>query len=209
MIRLVHVQRMDVLVFGPLLVAIVLLGAFVGTTALPDLVGLTDSPVPSSPKATPAPTSPMAGAPIGISMPPEANCSACHLDAGGVVGTRPIPALAHPLEGWTDCTACHAENRLVETAPGHSSLHKDDCLTCHSVPSAEAPAPPRPHHLVSGQACVSCHGSEAPLPTDMAGRNNCWLCHAGTEFSDLFREPAESDAPQDPSVEPALPSATP
>jgi hypothetical protein len=123
-------------------------------------------------------------------MPSDADCGACHLDSSGVVGIRPIPVLAHPLEGWRDCTACHADDRLVQTAPGHSSVHKSDCLICHKVPSAEGSAPPRPHHLVTGATCISCHGSKAPLPTDMAGRTNCWICHPGEEFSDLFGSPA-------------------
>jgi hypothetical protein len=123
-------------------------------------------------------------------MTADADCGACHLDATGNVTTKLIPPLAHPLEGWKDCTACHANDRLVKTAAGHSSLHKEQCLACHSVPSAEGTAPPRPHHLVTGATCASCHGKEAPLPTDMAGRTNCWICHSGTEFADLFEDPA-------------------
>jgi hypothetical protein len=142
----------------------------------------------------------MAQAPIGIPMSPDADCGACHLDIAGVVGTKPIPVLGHPLEGWKDCTACHADDRLVESAPGHSGLHRADCLVCHQVPSGEGTAPPRPHHVFD-EACITCHGSEAPLPTDMAGRNNCWICHTGGEFEDLFGEPTETVPPL-PSVLP-------
>jgi hypothetical protein len=42
--------------------------------------------------------------------------------------------------------------------------------------------------------------TEAPLPTDMAGRNNCWLCHSGTEFEDLFRQPSATLPP--PTIRP-------
>ena len=191
---------------GLLLLSIALVGTFVVVTALPELVRLAAGPgVPvASPAASPSPPSAMS--PIGIGMPTDADCGACHLDSTGVVTTMSIPLLAHPLEGWTDCTACHADDRLVESAPGHSSLHRADCLICHSVPSAEGTAPPRPHHLVTGKSCVTCHGSDAtgsqaPLPTDMAGRNNCWLCHSGTEFDELFNEPVQTLPPL-PSVEP-------
>lgn len=186
---------------GLLLLSIALVGTFVVVTALPELVRLAAGPaVPvASPSATPSTSSAMS--PIGIGMPADANCGACHLNSTGVVGTKEIPKLAHPLEGWNDCTACHADDRLVRSAPGHSSLHKADCLTCHEVPSEGEAAPPRPHHLVTGEACISCHGSNAPLPTDMAGRNNCWLCHSGTEFDELFAEPARTLPPL-PSAEP-------
>lgn len=181
-----------------LLAAIAVVGAFLAIVALPDIlrqaaVPATSSPAPSA-TIGPKPTSPMAGAPIGIAMSPDADCGACHLGSTGAVVTKDIPTLAHPLEGWKDCTACHADDSLVETAPGHSSIHRSDCLTCHTVRTAEGSAPPRPHHIETGKACVTCHGPEAveraPLPTDMAGRTNCWICHSGTEYDDLFREAA-------------------
>ena len=191
---------------GLLASAIFLVGAFVLGTVVPELARVVgdESATPSattSPSATPSATSPMALAPNGVAMSPNADCGACHLDSTGAVGTKSIPVLAHPLEGWKDCTACHADDRLVRSAPGHSGLHKADCLACHKVPDAEGTAPPRPHHLVADATCVSCHGTEAPLPTDMTGRNNCWICHGGEEFDELFREPAPTLLPL-PSVLP-------
>jgi hypothetical protein len=128
----------------------------------------------------------------------EASSPSHPLTSTGTVGTRPIPKLAHPLWGWRDCTACHANDRLVAIAPGHSGLHKDDCLVCHQAPDAAATesAAPRPHHIYSDKPCISCHGkeAEAPLPTDMEGRSNCWVCHSGTEFSQLFGAPEPSPA---------------
>jgi len=181
---------------GVLLTAIGLLAGFLLINALPEFRGLIgNGGATPTPTASPAATSAMALAPINIQMSPDANCAGCHLDATGVVGTKPIPVLAHPLEGWGDCTACHADDRLVKTAPGHSSVHKTDCLVCHKSPDPAGSAPPRPHHLVSGATCVSCHGSAAPLPTDMAGRANCWLCHPGTEYSDLFGSAAPTGLP--------------
>ena len=61
----------------------------------------------------------------------------------GTVGTKPIPVMGHPLAGWRDCTACHTVGSLVQTAPGHLSLHKDDCLICHQT-RAEAGASSAP-----------------------------------------------------------------
>jgi len=137
--------------------------------------------------------------PIMVAMGPDADCGACHVSPDGGVGIIAIPALAHPLEGWGDCTACHADDRLVKTAPGHSSLHRADCLVCHKAPVLTGSPPPRPHHLLTGAPCLSCHDSKtAPLPTDMAGRTNCWICHYGTEFDPLFASPAPSGAAPPP-----------
>lgn len=162
--------------------------------AIAALVNPSPSPTPT-PAATPEPTplSPMS--PSGLAIPPDSNCAGCHMTTTGVIDTKPIPLMGHPLEGWKDCTACHAPGRLVETAEGHSGLHKEDCLVCHQVRPAESSAEPRPHHVYTDQSCISCHGVKAPLPTDMEGRHDCWICHAGTEFEDLFGGPAAAASP--------------
>jgi hypothetical protein len=125
----------------------------------------------------------------------------------GTVGIKDIPLMAHPLKGFTDCTACHAPEGLVKTAPGHSSLHKTDCLVCHKENpnlASSSPAPMRPEHMgATGKTCTSCHGVDkhAPLPADMAARgNNCWICHNGPEFQYLFQSPSASDAAAAPSA---------
>jgi hypothetical protein len=199
-----------------LVLGIVVTAGFLLLIALPDLVGgmafVAPSPTPS-PSAEPSPTprSAMALAPIGIEMAPDSDCAACHLTQTGVVGTKAIPDLAHPLWGWRECTACHANDSLVKTAPGHSGMHKDDCLVCHQAPPTTGlptHAPLRPEHMGGQQPCTSCHGLDehAPLPEAMKGRENCWVCHNGPEFTYLFASTEPSVAPAQPS--PAA-SATP
>ena len=190
------------LTVGVLSVAIGLVGGFLLAALLPEVTGHVDQPV-ASPTTNAAPTSTPApgNVPIGLQVMPDTECTACHLDPSGAIGAARATVMGHPLEGWKDCTACHADDRLVKTAPGHSGIHKSDCLACHEVPDAQDTAPPRPHHLVTGATCVSCHGTEAPLPTDMAGRNNCWICHGGAEFSELFGGPVPTLLPL-PSVLP-------
>jgi hypothetical protein len=168
---------------------VVMLGVVMTVIVLPELAAPSTavevSPSPSASTGT-NDLSPMASSPMGIAMSTNADCSACHLTPDGV-GTKQIPEMAHPLEGWTDCTACHANDRLVATAPGHSGLHKDQCLICHTPRSAtETAAPERPHHVFTGQTCLECHGTKAPLPTDMTGRQNCWICHPGEDTAALF-----------------------
>jgi hypothetical protein len=183
-----------------LVAGILLVGGFLIIVAVPDLSRPVTAGPASTPGATPAPSasglSPMADSPIGIPMSADADCGACHVTTNGTVGTRDIPVMAHPLWGWRDCTACHTTGSLVATAPGHSGLHKDECLVCHKAPDAEtaSPAPMRPEHMGLTQPCTSCHGLDkhAPLPDDMKGRNNCWICHNGPEFTYLWEEPTPS-----------------
>jgi hypothetical protein len=186
-----------------LTLGILVVGTFLVIVAIPDLAG--DTAVRPSPQPTllpsASPRSAMGLSPVGIEIPADSNCAACHLTASGGVGTKPIPVMAHPLAGWRDCTACHAEASLVKTAPGHSSLHKDDCLICHQTRvEAGASAVPqlRPEHMGVAKACTSCHGVDdhAPLPASMAGRgDNCWICHNGPEYRYLFEQEPGSSAP--------------
>ncbi len=194
-----------------LTLGILIVGTFLVLVAVPDLAETTatvPSPTPA-PRPSASPRSAMALAPVGIEMPADANCNACHMTTSGTVGTRPIPVMAHPLTGWRNCTACHTEGSLVKTAPGHTSLHKDDCLICHQtrVEAGENSAPaPRPEHMGGSQACTTCHGVDdhAPLPESMRGRgDNCWICHNGPEFTYLF----ENSSPDPASPAPSSPAA--
>ncbi|MEO8625415.1 MAG: hypothetical protein ABI452_01830 [Candidatus Limnocylindrales bacterium] len=148
-------------------------GIFVLAVVLPDMQAGAATPS-STPGASPtAPAAVMAW----VNLPANADCAACHQTEGGV-GTLTVPRIAHPLRGWTECTACHANDRLVATAPGHSGIHATDCLVCHEP--ADLPAPlSRPHRELENQDCLSCHGKTEPLPEDMAHRAQsvCWLCH--------------------------------
>ena len=98
-------------------------------------------------------------------------------DTNGIVGVKAIPAIAHPIHGWTSCTSCHSDATLVATAPGHSGLHAQECLVCHQDSSDPAPTPR--HETLPDSNCLSCHGTVAPLPSSMADRpaTLCWLCH--------------------------------
>jgi hypothetical protein len=131
---------------------------------------------------------------MAVPIPADADCSACHVE-GGEAGLRDIPPMAHAVEGWRNCTACHADDSLVTTAPGHTGIGKELCLACHKPAAPDASALPRPHHVVTGTSCITCHGSTAPLPTDMVGRTNCWICHPDEDSASLFGTPAPTAGP--------------
>jgi predicted CXXCH cytochrome family protein len=170
------------LTFALLVGAIIAVGGFVVSgIVIPEMqeagyIGRANGATPS-PSPTPSPSITIEMGDIQI--PVGANCAACHVTDSGVMGVRPIPVVAHPIEGWSDCTACHKPSGLAESAPGHTGIHKDECLLCHK-PGDLPPPLSRPHMSTQNQACLSCHGAgKAPLPADMAHRsqNVCWLCH--------------------------------
>ncbi len=180
-------------VVGVLTVGVLGAGVVVGATiVLPEIT----APAPGVADPSPSPAATPSGATgMVVTLPADADCGACHV-SDGAIGLKDIPTMAHPVEGWKDCTACHANDRLVKTAPGHTGIHKDQCLACHKPPSPTASsALPRPHHVVTGTACITCHGSKAPLPTDMSGRTNCWICHTDVSTAALFGTPAGSAQP--------------
>ena len=114
---------------------------------------------------------------MGLAHIPTSNsCLLCHTE-GGDAGLKPIPALGHPIEGWTACLTCHTDAKLGRAAPGHTGIAESECLNCHKV----APAGPAitQAHAELNKPCLDCHGSVAHLPTSMVGRNQdeCWLCH--------------------------------
>lgn len=119
----------------------------------------------------------LSGAPGEIRMPEGADCAACHVTDGGVIGVKSIPTIAHPVHGWAECTGCHANDSLVATAPGHTGIHADQCLICHRDSSKPAPTPRHP--TLPDSDCLACHGPLVPLPSNMVDRpaTLCWLCH--------------------------------
>ena len=164
-----------VLVVGNFVLVAVLL-----TAALMDFLKIAPGVQGAQPE-TSASASPQALMAMGLAHIPASNsCLLCHL-TGGEAGLKPIPALGHPLEGWAQCVACHTDDRLGRTAPGHEGMPQKECLNCHKV-AQPGPAITQPHSRLQDQLCLDCHGGFAHLPTSMVGRrqDECWLCHKPT-----------------------------
>ncbi len=161
--------------------AVLVFGGLAFALARPQLAGPTGPDLSGAIWSSPSPTvAPQAVRPAGVQMPEGADCLACHLARDGQIGSDPVPAIAHPVQGWTSCTGCHSTDRLVKTAPGHSGIHAADCLTCHTKSTPAAPA--RPHAADQNVACTQCHGTKVALPKDHGNRTQtqCWLCHAAS-----------------------------
>ena len=115
-------------------------------------------------------------------IPTTNACVLCHVE-GGKSGLKPIPAVGHPLEGWRTCSACHTNELLGRTAPGHLGITDDQCLNCHKE-AVQGTAITQPHLQLQDQHCLDCHGSYAHMPSTMASRNEdeCVLCHKPTAY---------------------------
>jgi hypothetical protein len=163
-----------------LLVANFVIVAILVSAALADWLNIVPNGQASE-RGAKASASPPDLMPMGLAhIPTSASCLLCH-DTGGEAGLKPVPALGHPLEGWTECLVCHTDDRLGRTAPGHIGIQQKECLNCHKVAQV-GPAITQPHSRLQDQQCLDCHGKVAHLPSSMVGRqqDECWLCHKPT-----------------------------
>jgi hypothetical protein len=114
---------------------------------------------------------------MGIAhIPTSAQCVLCH-EGGGSAAVKTIPAMGHPLAGFTACLTCHTNDKLGREAPGHQGIAESECTNCHKEPT-QGPTITQAHAALN-KPCLDCHGSVAHLPTSMVGRNenDCELCH--------------------------------
>ena len=160
------------------LLAVIAVGIAIPELERAGLLAARPTPTASAPPEGPT-FAPSAGIAMGSAIvPADSDCAGCHESESGAIGVTTIPPMGHVLEGWGQCAGCHAPARLVDTAPGHSGIHASECTLCHEPGTLPAPLS-RPHRENQNRDCLTCHGSEAPLPEDMTHRSEsvCWLCH--------------------------------
>jgi hypothetical protein len=165
---------------------IVVVGALALAMAADWLRIIPSQPAPASPGVSPSAS--IATMEMGLAhIPTSAECVLCH-ESGGSAGLKPVPALGHPLAGWTACLTCHTNETLGLKAPGHEGIAQRECLNCHK----QAPTGPSitQAHANLDTPCLECHGTFVHLPSSMVGRDQdeCWLCH----------KPLASPPPQKP-----------
>ena len=110
------------------------------------------------------------------------NCALCHTPEGWkssadalVAGATSIP---HPVEGRTDCRACHGTDGQMPIPADHKGRTNDVCQICHVA----APAPAILHPAEGHESCLQCHGSgqvaQFPVQTHREyGGDTCGICH--------------------------------
>jgi len=82
----------------------------------------------------------------------------------------------------------------------HDLAGRDDCLMCHRAGAMEpVPDVPASHADRTSTTCLWCHGPESPMltsdppviPHDLAGRDNCLMCHAPGAMEPVQDTPAD------------------
>ena len=158
-------------------------------------------------------------------------CQTCHKPAAAPAATPEItpeatstpssagaqagpPAIPHDLAGRDNCLLCHNPDGGLKPAPGdHAGRTNDSCQICHQpvaasattaeatpTPSLEGPrggAPAIPHDLAGRDNCLLCHnpdGGVKPAPRDHAGRttDQCQMCHKPAVVPASISTPASS-----------------
>lgn len=126
-------------------------------------------------------------------------CTGCHTPSVPPAAGEPMPVapptIPHQLEGMTDyCIACHAVDKAVPFPPNHAAFTQDMCLNCHkaAAPAATPEATPEttPEATPEGaggtapgatpEAGPASTGGVTAAPAilhDLAGRDNCQMCH--------------------------------
>jgi hypothetical protein len=108
---------------------------------------------------------------------------------------NPIP---HPVGGRTDCEICHGPGKIRPFPDSHADFTIDMCVTCHKptlqeLPPTVAPTPTTaatstsqalataaatPTTAPAATATIAAApGGPPAIPHDLAGRDNCLLCH--------------------------------
>lgn len=116
------------------------------------------------------------------------DCSSCHEMTDELMIAKPFPAIPHKIEGWGQCSFCHAPARLAPPPESHRGLPDVICQACHQVSQTSPPS--LGHVLWRDKTCSSCHRTSLDLPPshDDRGELTCALCH----------EPAKVEPPSVP-----------
>jgi hypothetical protein len=84
----------------------------------------------------------------------------------------------------------------------HDLAGRDDCLMCHQVGAMDAVTEVPPSHADrANKTCMWCHGADSPLQTtdpalilhDLAGRDDCLMCHAPGAMEGVTETPANHE----------------
>jgi nitrate/TMAO reductase-like tetraheme cytochrome c subunit len=129
----------------------------------------TTSPQPALQPTAAAPTAP-AATPTSEA---GAGAAATATPAAPTGGGAP-PAIPHDLAGRDNCVTCHNPEGGLKPAPkDHAGRTNDTCQACHKPSTSAGPTP------APTEAPAASSGGEAPpaIPHDLAGRDNCTMCH--------------------------------
>jgi predicted CXXCH cytochrome family protein len=96
--------------------------------------------------------------------------------------------IPHPIEGRSDCLACHKAGGAAKAPPAtHASYTNSMCTSCHKLAAAaaqptQAPAqatqaPAQPTQAPAQPTAAPAATGPASIPHTLDGRQDCLLCH--------------------------------
>ncbi|MGQ9502863.1 MAG: formate dehydrogenase subunit gamma [Anaerolineae bacterium] len=92
-----------------------------------------------------------------------------------------LMVIPHPLEGHEDCLLCHGEGKVNPYPPDHVGRPSTTCLICHGLSEEEEHLPATVKHDLAGrQNCLMCHAVDLLPPSHKTGgfsNSDCLLCH--------------------------------
>jgi hypothetical protein len=99
---------------------------------------------------------------------------------------RVLSALGLLAVAWVAAPAA-AQEAAKPTVVSHDLAGREQCMMCHSGAMQGMPAAPESHAERPNETCLLCHAADAPIqtaapaavPHDLAGRDNCMMCHSG------------------------------
>jgi hypothetical protein len=105
------------------------------------------------------------------------DCTSCHQVGDESMAVRQFPPIPHRVEGWEECSFCHAPARLAPPPEGHTGVPDMLCQACHKVSTTSPPS--LGHVLWRDKTCSSCHRTSLDLPVSHEDRGDltCALCH--------------------------------
>jgi formate dehydrogenase gamma subunit len=119
-----------------------------------------------------------------------------------------LMVIPHPLEGHEDCLLCHGEEKIHPYPPDHVGRPATTCLICHGTSEEEEHLPATVKHDLAGrQNCLMCHAVDL-LPTSHKtggfSNSDCLLCHVPLDQrAEVLATPSPT-----PAATPAQPSSS-
>jgi hypothetical protein len=83
----------------------------------------------------------------------------------------------------------------------HDLAGRDNCMMCHSGAMEAVPGVPETHADRTNETCLWCHGADADVQKatpkivshDLAGRDNCMMCHKAGAMEPVPDAPASHE----------------
>jgi hypothetical protein len=95
-------------------------------------------------------------------------------------------------------TPAVAQEAAKPKVVSHDLAGRDNCMMCHAGTMDAVPGVPETHADRPNETCLWCHGADADVQTatpkavshDLAGRDNCMMCHKAGAMEPVPDAPA-------------------